>query len=104
MENYTFEYEEKSADDKVLVLIIYDIIDNKKRTKLAKYLQGYGFRIQKSAFEAVINKKNYNKLLKEVKRYVSEEDSLKIYKIIGKGQVTTYGKKIEYDTDEIIII
>ena len=46
MENYFFEYEEKGSDDNVLVLIIYDVVDNKRRNKLAKYLQSYGFRIR----------------------------------------------------------
>lgn len=58
MENYFFEAEKEKSPDKVFVLIIYDIVDNKRRTKLAKYLQGFGFRVQKSAFEAVIPKKN----------------------------------------------
>lgn len=104
MENYFFDYEEKSVDDKVLVLIIYDIIDNSRRNKLARYLQSYGFRIQKSAFEAVITKKKYQKLVSEVKAFVRDEDSLRIYKIIGKGQIVSYGKKTEYDTDDIVII
>lgn len=104
MENYFFEYEEKSSDDKVLVLIIYDVVDNNKRNKLAKYLQAYGFRIQKSAFEAVISKKKYNKLISEVKAYISDDDSLRIYKIIGKGQIVSYGKKVTYDADDIVIV
>ena len=55
MEDYFFETpSEDSKEKKVYVLIIYDIIENKKRTKLAKFLQGYGFRIQKSAFEAML--------------------------------------------------
>ena len=63
-ENYFFEIKDNPENDKVFVLIIYDIIENKKRLKLAKLLQGYGFRIQKSAFEAVITKKKYKELLK----------------------------------------
>lgn len=104
MESYNFEFEEKVIDDKVFVLIIYDIIDNKKRNKLATYLQSYGFRIQKSAFEAVISKTKYHKLIKEIKRYVTEEDSIRIYKIIGNNQIKSYGKKIEYNVDDIIIV
>ena len=42
MENYFFEAEKEKSPDKVFVLIIYDIVDNKRRTKLAKYLQGFG--------------------------------------------------------------
>ena len=51
MENYFFDIQEEKKDDRVFVLIIYDIVDNKRRVKLAKYLQGYGFRVQKSALE-----------------------------------------------------
>ena len=41
MEDYFFETpSEDSKEKKVYVLIIYDIIENKKRTKLAKFLQG----------------------------------------------------------------
>lgn len=86
------------------VLIIYDIIDNKKRTKLAKHLQGYGFRIQKSAFEATISKSKYNKLLNEMPVFVSEGDSIKVYKIIGKGQVTSFGVETDVKQDDIIVI
>ena len=31
----------------MLVLVIYDIPDNKRRTKLATFLEGYGRRVQK---------------------------------------------------------
>lgn len=37
-------------------------------------------------------------------KYADEEDSIRIYKIIGSGQVTVYGKQQEIDDEEIIII
>lgn len=40
--------------DKRLVLIIYDIINNKTRSKMVKLLESYGRRVQKSAFEVLI--------------------------------------------------
>ena len=46
MDDYFFETTEfESKENKLYILIIYDIIDNKKRNRLAKFLQGYGFRI-----------------------------------------------------------
>lgn len=50
-----FEFEtlvEDEGNDKYLILIIYDISDNKHRLEISKLLEGYGTRIQKSAFEA----------------------------------------------------
>ena len=78
-----FEEELNVKDDKVYVLIIYDIVENKKRTKLAKFLLGYGFRIQKSCFEAILPDNKFRKLLKGLERFISEEDeinSIRVYK------------------------
>ena len=59
--DYIFETEEKenekSKSDNFLVLVIYDITDDKKRLKIAKILKSYGYRIQKSAFECNVNEK-----------------------------------------------
>ncbi|MGN0375780.1 MAG: CRISPR-associated endonuclease Cas2 [Butyrivibrio sp.] len=106
LEDYFFDTNiEESHENKLYILIIYDIIDNKKRVKLAKFLQGYGFRIQKSAFEAMLTHKLYMQLKQEIRAYASNCDSIRIYKIIGKGQVTTYGgaQNDMEDLDYVII-
>ncbi len=79
-------------------------MENKRRVKLAKYLQGYGFRVQKSAFEALIPKRKYEKLLAELPRFIGKEDSIKVYKIIGKGQVTSFGQNPESEPEDVIVI
>ena len=105
MDDYFFETpDETSREDRVYVLIIYDIINNRRRNKLAKHLQGYGFRIQKSAFEAMLPKRLYLKLKKELEAFAGKEDSIRMYKIIGKGQVTSYGNQIVPEMSEVIII
>lgn len=103
-ENYFFDIKEDVESNKVFVLIIYDIADNRMRLKLSKLLMGYGFRIQKSAFEAVITKKKYKELLKCLPAFTSTEDSIRVYKIIGKGQVVSFGKVREYENEEVIIV
>ena len=105
MEDYFFStVEENTQEKKAYVLIIYDIVDNAKRVRLAKFLQGYGFRVQKSAFEALISFSLYNKLLREIGVYVDEEDSIRIHKIVGQGQVTILGKNEKVQNDDCIII
>lgn len=103
-EDYFFDVEECVQNDKVFVLIIYDIVDNKRRVKLAKMLQGYGFRIQKSAFEAMISKKKYYELLERLPSYASKNDSLRVYKMIGKGQVTSFGMPMDIKEEDVIVI
>lgn len=63
--------------------------------KFAKLLLGYGFRIQKSAFEAVITRQKLEKLKSEIPHYIDKvEDSVRLYQIRGKGQVISWaGKK-----------
>ena len=72
--------------------------------KLAKFLQGYGFRVQKSAFEALISHSLYTKLLREIEKFVTKEDSIRIYKIIGQGQVTVLGKQENVQQGDCIVI
>lgn len=103
-ENYFFEIHDNVENDKVFVLIIYDICENKKRLKLVRLLQGYGFRVQKSAFEAIITKKKYKKLLQELLFFESSEDSIRVYKIIGKGQVINIGKETDQEQEDIVLI
>lgn len=104
LEDYMFDIQEEPSDYRVFVLIIYDITENKRRVKLAKYLQGYGFRIQKSAFEALLKESVYRKMISGLERYASKEDSIRVYKIIGKGQVINFGAIKETAQEDLIIV
>lgn len=103
-EDYYFQIEETYKDDRLFILIIYDIVSNKRRVKFAKMLLGYGFRVQKSAFEALLPAKKYEKLIYEIPHYIAAEDSVRLYKITGKGQVVSWGENENQETDEDIIL
>ena len=104
-DDYYFQIDDESKDDRLFVLIIYDIVNNIRRTKFAKLLLGYGFSIQKSAFEDVITKSKLMKLNHEIPGYINEkEDSVRVYQIKGTGNVTTWGPKDDYNVDDIIIV
>lgn len=95
---------ENSNELKYRVLIIYDITEDKPRIKLSKLLSSYGVRVQKSAFEASLNKKQYEKLIFELDRYVGREDSIRVYKLYDDSEVITYGKADEAIFDDVIIV
>ena len=103
-ENYFFEIEKEVDYNKIFVLIIYDIVDNKKRIRFSKFMLGYGNWVQKSAFEAKLTQKKYNRLMNNIPKFCSKEDSIRVYRITGKSQVTCWGYKDITDEDEIIII
>ena len=56
---------------KFIVLIIYDIVDNKMRLKMVKCLERYGVRVQKSAFEALLNRKQYDIMIRQCSRLIN---------------------------------
>ena len=106
MENFFFDTDEdkNSIDERFYVLVIYDIIDNKKRSKLANIMKSFGFRVQKSAFEARLEEKKYVKLLSKIQPLIDDNDSVRIYKIRGQGAVTVFGKSSLDENEDVIII
>lgn len=54
--------EEEIYQEKKLILIIYDIIDNKRRTKFFKFLSGYMTPVQKSCFESHLTDQEFDRL------------------------------------------
>lgn len=102
-ENYFFEDEPKASNRK-LVLVIYDIHDNRIRNRLSKHLLGYGFRIQKSCFEATITPDKLAKLKKELPCFANDTDSIRVYEIEGRAKVTSFGNDESVDQEDIIII
>ena len=80
-------------------------MDNKRRVRLAKKMSSYGFRVQKSAFEAMILPSLYKKLLGEIPKMIDEKvDSVRIYRIVGQGEVTMFGVNKKVEDEKIIIV
>lgn len=102
-ENYIFENEIEHKTAKKLVLVIYDIVNNKKRTKFVKFLENYGVRVQKSAFEMIITLNQYNELISKIPYYISEEDNIRVYKLKADGEVVSWGSGMT-QAEEIIIL
>ena len=51
---------------KYLIVVIYDIIDKRRRAAFAKYLQRFVIRVQKSAFECILPNAKYEKLIRGI--------------------------------------
>lgn len=94
-----FDTDEGYQRQKYLVLIIYDISDDKHRLHIAKYLTRFANRVQKSAFEAFLTRVQYDKLIKGLKALILESDDIRIYRISGNGDVLTFGVA-EYRSEE----
>ena len=62
-EEALFDTEDNELMRRYRVLIIYDIVDDKRRNKFVKFVSSYGFRVQKSAFEGRLDRLLYRRLL-----------------------------------------
>ena len=89
---------------KFLVVVIYDVADNKRRLKIAKTLKGYGKRVQKSAFECIINRKQYDTMIQKLVASVDETDLLRVYRIAGSADVKVWGDVALTTLDEDMIV
>lgn len=89
---------------KFIVLMIYDIVDNKRRNKMVKCLEAYRVRVQKSAFEALLNRRQYEKMLRESSILIDEAvDSLRVYVLDDIIDVYTWGIGERKETDCVIL-
>ncbi|MBN2093054.1 CRISPR-associated endonuclease Cas2 [candidate division KSB1 bacterium] len=83
----------------MLIIISYDIEDDRIRTRVANKLKDFGPRVQFSVFEADINAEELKRLEKLLdKTQLAKNDSIRVYqicetcktkiKIWGKGDIT----------------
>ena len=64
----------------MLTLVTYDIADNRRRTKLATFLEGYGRRVQESVFECFLSLEEMRQLHQLVMRRIDpDEDNVRFY-------------------------
>jgi CRISPR-associated protein Cas2 len=81
----------------MFIVVSYDIPDNKRRSRVAKTLEGYGYRVQKSVFECELTPALYEKMKKRLEKRVNpEEDSVRYYPLcrtcLGKISISGVGE------------
>ncbi|MBR8839630.1 MAG: CRISPR-associated endonuclease Cas2 [Stigonema ocellatum SAG 48.90 = DSM 106950] len=64
----------------MLVLVVYDIPNDRRRTNLSNFLEGYGRRVQLSVFECFLSLDEMRELYEKVKKLVKPvEDDVRFY-------------------------
>lgn len=83
----------------MFTIICYDIVNDKRRTKVMKLLKGYGTRVQYSVFECYLSTQELAKLGRLLHTLIDlKTDSVRCYRldtlavqriqIVGIGQIT----------------
>jgi CRISPR-associated protein Cas2 len=87
------------------IMILYDISDNRTRTKLFKLLKRYGEPVQLSIFEAIISDEQYTEMRNAVARLIDgDAGHVRYYEIcqmcnrgiLTLGQARTIGLPTVY--------
>ena len=85
---------EKGGDimTQYLTLSIYDVADDKRRSKLVKVMEYYGIRVQESAFEAILAPSQCNRMIERALACLNLEiDSFRVYVIRNEKDIRAYG-------------
>lgn len=95
------------TDSQLMVIISYDISDDKLRTKFSKYLSRFGHRLQYSVFEIDNSTRILNNIINDLKnkyeRAFSQSDSVIIFKMSSSCEIIRYGYAKNDEKDFIII-
>ncbi len=73
-------------------LICYDIANNKRRYYVDKTLQGYGTRIQQSAFECLVTDTELGVLQSQLKQHINQDDLINYYPMCQWCQAKRQGQ------------
>jgi len=91
----------------VYVLVSYDIVDNKVRTKVMKLLKNFGDRIQQSVFECDLDEADYHRMKQGVEELIDKgEDRVRYYRLcrtcLKRVVISGWGEVREDEGFEII--
>jgi CRISPR-associated protein Cas2 len=83
-------------------LIIYDIKNEKRLNKVAKIINEYGERVQKSVFECEANDKVIERIRTRVNKVIEQEDYIVYFEICESDwqKRMKYGPKVNIDVEE----
>ncbi|NTV64740.1 MAG: CRISPR-associated endonuclease Cas2 [Oscillochloris sp.] len=93
----------------MLYLISYDISNNKRRTKIAKLLEGFGQRVLESVFECDLEAQAYRILRRRIdwRLRPDEGDRLRIYRLCRscaeQVEIIGSGPPLERSVDVYIV-
>lgn len=90
-----------------MVLISYDISDNKKRAVFTKYIKKFGHRLQYSVFEIENSNRVLSNIIEEIKNNFSKKfddsDSVYIFKLSSSCETLKFGYAKNEDSDLLIV-
>jgi len=91
----------------MLVVVVYDVPDDRRRLKLSNFLEGYGRRVQYSVFECFLTLDEMRMLHHRAQAIVKkEEDNVRFYWLSrdAVSRVLTIGSSLPEEPPQAYII
>ena len=90
-----------------MILLSYDISDNKLRTHFSKFLEKFGHRIQYSVFEIDNSPKMLDNVILKIRsrfeKRFSESDSVYIFNLSASCKIIRFGYAKHEENDIIVV-
>ncbi|WAW14523.1 CRISPR-associated endonuclease Cas2 [Peptostreptococcus equinus] len=90
-----------------MLIISYDISDNKLRTQFSKFLSAYGYRLQYSVFDIENSARMIDNITSQIEgrfmKKFSNSDSVIMFKIKNEDDIIRYGYAKNDEKDMIVI-
>lgn len=90
-----------------MLIISYDIANNKLRNRFSKFLEKFGFRLQYSVFQIRNSEKVLQNIIREMenkyKKSFTQSDSVVIFQLSETCKIIRYGYAKSQEEELIII-
>jgi CRISPR-associated protein Cas2 len=97
----------KDMAGKSFYVVVYDISNNKRRTKLHTALMNYGSPVQYSVFECILEKTEYNQLKETVRKIIRPRlDHVRYYRFCAscRDKIEVIGRTEIVSEKEVIVV
>ena len=90
-----------------MLLVAYDISNDKLRTRFAKFLDKFGFRLQYSVFQIKNSQRVLSNIISEIEgdfeKQFEQTDSIMIFNLSKQCKITRYGYAKNDEADLIML-
>lgn len=91
----------------MFVVVSYDVVEDRRRTKVAKFMEDYGRRVQKSVFDCVLDEDKLQRLKGLLGKLIDHEtDSVRFYRICRSCRtgIEVMGRGTVRDDEDVIVV
>lgn len=84
---------QSNSGKRSLIVVTYDISDDRRRTRVAEVLLSFGGRVQGSVYELWLDDRRLERMWDAVGKLVTNDDLVRCYVLCGacEGRVRSYG-------------